>query len=222
MAPLPCLALLALLLLSSGCDDARAPAALLVTRNGAEVGGHLPPAHALTLRTANGVQQVTDSAYYAALGPQDAVAYVDSEGLHLWRDGKGKRVAKAAPRGLAANVHGVVFTAAAESGPGSGIAWMSWDGTTRALIAAPEGLPGMAGYLKPSISPDGRYVIAFSDLTVRPSVHRVDVSTGAVTQLLEDAPGAVGEPAWTGDEVVWSTGDGRAALNVTTGSLRVQ
>lgn len=177
---------------------------------------------AVTVRTPSGVREVSSAAFFAALGPDNVVAYVDLDGLHLWREGKDALVAKASPRGMSANAHGVAFASAARSGHGSGVGFMSWSGELRTLIAAPEELPGQAGCLKPSLSPDGRFVIAFSDLTPRPSLYRVDVASGVVTQLSSDAPPSSGEVAWVGGNLVWSTGEGRASLDVERGEVTVQ
>lgn len=218
------LLLLALLPLAPSCtESARRPATLTLQRVGASagenLGGHLPPTHEVTVRTSSGEHVVSRGAYFAALGPEDRVAFVDERGLHLWENGRSRRLADATPRGLGAAPIGVAFTSAAEQGEGSGVSFMSWKGELRQLLPAPEGLPGPAGYHTPAVSPDGRFVVAFSDVTPRPSLHRVELSTGAATQISEDVPGIVGLPAWSGDVLIWSTGDARAALHVPTGEL---
>ena len=223
MAPCRFVVLVALVAVSPACDDAARPPATLELRSTSEaVGGHLPPTMAVTVRTVDGVKQVAPAAFFAALGPQNAVAYVDLEGLHLWKEGAATLVAKAAPRGMSANTHGVAFAASAQSGQGSGIAFMSWSGAVRTLISAPEELPGQAGYHKPALTPDGRYVVAFGDLTPRPSLYRISLVSGEAKLLSSDAPTAVGDPTWMGDRLVWSTGEGRASLDVERGEVTVQ
>lgn len=213
--------LLALLLFAAGCSEKTAASSLSLERNDRAIGGHLPPEHEIKVRTRTGEHVVSPAAWFAVLGPEDAVAWVGPEGLHLWQNGRSRWIAAATPRGLGAGPSGVAFTSAAEMGAGSGVSFMTWSGEVRELIPAPESLPGSAGYHKPAVSPDGRYVVAFGDLTPRPSIHRVELSTGTVVQLVEDAPSSVGPPQWLGDLLVWSTGDGRAALHVESGEVSV-
>lgn len=219
MAPLRWISAAALLAVSFGCDAPQSRAVLVVEPTQKDVGGHLPPELALTLRTSSGARSISKSAYFAALGPEDSVAYVNAAGLHLWRNGRDERIAAAAPRGLAANAHGVLFTSAAESGQGSGLSLMSWSGKLSTLIAAPETLPGQAGYHKPAISPEGRYALVFSDLTARPSLYRVALDNADTVMLVADAPSAAGELSWAGERLSWSTGDERVFLDVQTGEV---
>ncbi len=213
-----CLACVGVVL--AGCR-APEPAALVVVSEQRALGGHVPPELSLQLRTAAGVKPVAQGAYFAALGPGERVAYLDGQGLKLWKDGTSVWISAAQPRGLGAAEAGAVFPSAAARGKGSGVALMSWDGAVRTLIPAPEELPGPAGYHAPALSPSGRYVVAFSDLTPRPSLYRVTLRTGAVEQLSADAPPIVGAPRWDGEVLRWSTGEGSAWLNVATGEVGI-
>lgn len=217
MAPWIRPALVALLVLSAGCDSQKPTLVLQPTAR--EIGGHLPPEVEVTLRTAAGVTVVSKGAFFAALGPDDRVAFVDLQGLHLWRRGEAIRIAAASPRGMASNSTGVVFTSAAESGPGSGLSMMTWDGVLTTLVPAPEGLPGQAGLLNPAINADGRYAYAFSDLSPRPSLHRVDLRDGTTTQLAAEVPPAVGKLSVDGDRLSWFTGEQQVFVDAQTGEV---
>jgi hypothetical protein len=151
---------------------------------------------------------VAEGVLDAALAPDGQVAWLDAQGVHVLAAGARRFVARAAPHGIAVGTTGVLFNAAAQRGAGAGLAFATWEGTVRTLVPAPEDLPGPAGYHHPALSPDGRYALAFSDLTARPSLWRVTITTGELVQLAGDMPGASERPSWEDGRLRWSDGEG--------------
>lgn len=199
------------------------PAELVVTPAAAAAETHERRKLQVALKSPGRSLELAQDALEVSATMDGRVAFVNEQGLHLVTSGERRRVGPSAARGLHANEHGVAYTVPAKSGGGSGVAIATWDGTTRVVMPAAEGLPGPAGYFKPLQSPDGRFVFAWSNLTPRPSIWRVDVTSDAAPmELAPDVPGAASEITWVDGRLAWTTADGQQArLHPVTGTLEV-
>jgi hypothetical protein len=167
--------------------------------------------------------EVAAAALDAVAGPKGNVAWLDHTGLHLWAEGRSRFIARASAHGLAANAAGVLFVTAAAHGGGAGLAFVTWSGEVTELVAAPEDLPGPAGFHHPALSPDGTLALAFSDLTPRPSLWRVRLSTRELSQLGGEIPSRAEQPRWALGKLSWKDAEGQlVAIDPHTGAVEIE